>query len=599
MSAVGDFADLDNNDTSVTNVRQSTRPKTLTEKGLSFESEKTLKSARDLARKILKLCEKINKLSSSEDYDKVEEAVINLNEAHDEYERVLSRADHLGSAIPQNEAQDVILAVTTAKLDAMKVTSSSKRSTEPSDKTESQSQIEMESNCSVKSVENVIASEDSFMEKQVKVEKSRDTLPPEKWVQNLDKRLQIQLELLNQSVLSDDNILIQSELRKLECLMKDISEEKAQISATLDAQENGLFNNWFDQVNTVVSNKKSMINTYLSSLPNSDCTTKNDISLSTQSSASILSVIKRDTANSGVQEEKVITETKQMPSIRSSGKSETSARSNKSTSEKNVSKWLENLDDKHSLHGSCRSVIKRQSGSKSDVLSNIGSDDRRLVESVKGSMERIHKKLLMQLNLIDSALTTEDVELVRTETANLDLIFAELNESSASYEDIIRGSEKQAHTVWMNEVDANVFKKKQDVCSWLINHNECASRKSSRSSRKSSSKSSSKSSKSSHSKSSKTSSSSSASGKSAIQQKAITAGLQAEVDILKETMARSIEIEAKKKEDEIKSRIEKIEVQLARSKAMESVYGGSRNSCSNIHEQSHENIGKVSDKGHW
>ena len=139
----------------------------------------------------------------------------------------------------------------------------------------------------------------------------------------------------------------------------------------------------------------------------------------------------------------------------------------------------------------------------------------------------------MQLSLIDSAMTTEDIELVRTETGNLDQIFAELNEASNLYEDNIVDSERSEHSKWMNDIDANVFKKKQEVCSWLVNHNECVSRKSSNSGQRSSKSSS----KSSHSKSSKTSSSSSSSRKSAIQQKAISAGLQAEVEILQETMA--------------------------------------------------------------
>ena len=229
MSAVGDSADLDNNDASVTNVRQSARPKILTERGLSHEREKTLKSSRDLARKILKLCEKINNLSLSQDYDEVREAVINLNEAHEEYERVLSKADTLGSAIPRNESQDVILAVTTAKLEAMKVTSPldnprSNGSGDLSDQTQSQSSIDMESNRSVKSVESVIISEDSRIGKHVKDHKSKNTLTPEKIVQDLDKRLKKQLELLDQSVLLENEILVQSELGNLEILIRDISE---------------------------------------------------------------------------------------------------------------------------------------------------------------------------------------------------------------------------------------------------------------------------------------------------------------------------------------------------------------------------------------
>ena len=152
--------------------------------------------------------------------------------------------------------------------------------------------------------------------------------------------------------------------------------------------------------------------------------------------------------------------------------------------------------------------------------------------------------------------TAQDVELVRTETGNLDRIFAEFTESSSLFEDVIVDSERSEHSSWMNDIDANVFKKKQEVCSWLVNYNECTSHKSSHSGHKSSKSSS----KSSHSKSSRTSSSSSSSKKSAIQQKAISAGLQAEVDMLKGTMAKSIELEAKKKEEEIKSRIEKIQV---------------------------------------
>ena len=198
----------------------------------------------------------------------------------------------------------------------------------------------------------------------------------------------------------------------------------------------------------------------------------------------------------------------------------------------------------------------------------------------------------MQLSLIDSAMTTEDIELVRTETGNLDQIFAELNEASNLYEDNIVDSERSEHSEWMNDIDANVFKKKQEVCSWLVNHNECVSRKSSNSGQRSSKSSS----KSSHSKSSKTSSSSSSSRKSAIQQKAISAGLQAEVEILQETMAKSNELEAKKKEEEIKSRIEKIQVQLARSKAMESVYGGSGAVHSDVNERATTAVSNTVDK---
>ena len=595
MSAVGDLSNLDENDTSARNVRQSTRPRTLSERGLSYEREKTLKSSRDLARQILKLCEKISHLSSSKNYDGVREAVVNLNEAHDEYERVLSKANELGSTIPQNEAQDVVLAVTTAKLDALKVTSpldieKSNGSVERVDEVQSRTDIEIGSNLTVKKVESPIPSEDSSNEKHVKNDKAKDTLPPEQLVQYLDKRLQEQIKLLDQSVLSNNEALVQSELDNLGNLMKDISEEKLQLSLVLDVKENNLLNSWFNQANTDVLNKKTTIKKYLSSVSGNGL----ELSNSTQSSASILSVIKRDTntntnASCHVQETNV---SKKQESSHSSSKSEISERSHKTISEKNISKWLENLNDKRSSHSSIRS-IKQQRDSKSDKSSNLGSDNRKLAESAKGSMERIHKKLLMQLSLIDSALATNDVELVRSETANLDRVFAELSESSNLYEDVIFDSEKYAHSVWINEVDGNVFKKKQEVCSWLVNHNECASRKSSRSGRSSNSKSS-KSSKSSHSKGSKASSSSSSSGKSAMQQKAITAGLQAEVNILKETMAKSIEIEAKKKEDEIKSRIEKIEIQLARSKAMESVYGGSRSLCSDVHKKSNEAVIKAS-----
>ena len=123
MSEMGDTRVYDENDTSDKNNRQSTRPRTLTEKGISYEQEKMLKSSRNIARQIYKYCEKIGKLTSSDDYEQITEAILNLNEAHKEYEQVTLKADHLRSSVPQDDVQAVVLAVTTAKLHAMKVNS--------------------------------------------------------------------------------------------------------------------------------------------------------------------------------------------------------------------------------------------------------------------------------------------------------------------------------------------------------------------------------------------------------------------------------------------------------------------------------------------
>ena len=161
MSENGNQSDSDKNGPSVTNVRRSSRPRSLTERGISYEREKTLSTSRDLARQIRKLCDKISELSSSEDYDRISEAVLNLYEAHDEYERVLKKADELGSALPQSESQEVILAVTTAKLDAMKVTlpSSNRKSIssrEHSDEVQNCDTVERKGSSSVDVPENAI-----------------------------------------------------------------------------------------------------------------------------------------------------------------------------------------------------------------------------------------------------------------------------------------------------------------------------------------------------------------------------------------------------------------------------------------------------------
>ena len=583
MSDTGNFDKSDSPDKSI---RQSVRPRTLTEKGVSYEKEKTFKASRDIARRIYKLCEKIGTLTSSDDYEVLNEAVVNLNEAHDEYERVVSKANVMGFPVPQDESQAISLAVTTAKLEAMQVnvpsdTSKTIRHHQKLDEEKSQKKTNSDSKAS-KTVNDPFG--EATTEQHKAIEPSKDILP-EKLVESMDARLQKQLSLVNQAMESNNNIVVELEVNNLDCLMKVISEEKLQLSLALEDKENTFLDSWFDQARLDVRDKKINASKYLlccfnagSQASHSECA---EPAKTKQSSSSIVTAIVRDTNLNGTESYENCLNG-DLHDIKDSALTKKGELSH--TPEKvMVNKWLANQSDNKSnksnksSHSSKESQACRKVGSKSDNVSEKGSENYKLVENAKNLMMRLHKRLLMQLSLIDSSLATEDVELVRTETANLDRIFSEFSEASGSYDEFILDDEKSAHSRWLDEIDSNVFKKKQEVCLWLVNHSECtSSRKSSRSSNKSSNKSNRSSKSSNKSKASKSSCSSSSSGaKSAIQQKAITAGLQAEADILKETMSKAVEIEAKRKEEEIKSRIDKIQVQLARSKAMEDVYGSS------------------------
>ena len=91
-----------------------------------------------------------------------------------------------------------------------------------------------------------------------------------------------------------------------------------------------------------------------------------------------------------------------------------------------INKWLvdqSNHKSNASTHSSRESEISRNLGCKVGDVSEEISENHKFMESAKKSMLRAQKRLEMQLSLIDSSLATGDVELVRTETANLDRIF--------------------------------------------------------------------------------------------------------------------------------------------------------------------------------
>ena len=583
------------------NVRHSARTRTFSEKGIIYEGEKLKNSSKVIARKIYKLCEKIDKLASSdEDQEQITDAVLSLDEAHSAFEKVVSKAESLKCPITNDDVQDIMMAVTTAKLRAMKVNTK--------DKVRRPANGDQVINTTAASnISDILKSNNTVPEAHHEAEKARivvssdkkkddeaissDSILPEKWLLSLDSKLQKQLNMLCDVLGSNNDSLIKSELANLEHLMDDISVEKTQLSTTFAHEENKLLTSWFEQACLDVANKKEVIlkqlakvstSTELSACQDFRSNDQSYLSSKTTTSPSLVSVIEKiSTVRKSANEAPTNTKTSICSTKSKSRSNIVSKRSEISeghvTSHKkkeDVQRWLSNHSDQNSIRSgrihSSHSSVQKRSDRGSIVYSDIGSESQKFLKDTKHSIDRIHKRLLMQLNLIDSALATDDAELVKTETSNLDRILSELSEASVSYQVLITDEEKAAHDNWMDNTDTKVFEKKQEVCSWLVNHNECISRKSSRSSSKSSSKSSS------NSKNTRTSrSSSNSSSKSAIQQKAITAGLQAEADLLKETMNKAIETEAKRKEDEIQGRIGKLQVQIAKSKAMEEVYCGS------------------------
>ena len=211
----------------------------------------------------------------------------------------------------------------------------------------------------------------------------------------------------------------------------------------------------------------------------------------------------------------------------------------------------------------------------------------------RGNVNCQFNRLLKQMNHLEMVLLTEDAELIKKEMAKLDCDMSDLVDANERWVELLDQVEGPKQRIWLEGIDNDVFALKEKVCTWLIENGKresqashsnrssqsshsSSSKKSHSSSGKSQATHSNRSSRSSHSSGSKNSRLSSEKsnkrGGAPTQLRAKVASLKAEVDFLEKTMASEAQAQAKRKEEEIKAKLEKIRLQIARTEASERVY---------------------------
>ena len=266
------------------------------------------------------------------------------------------------------------------------------------------------------------------------------------------------------------------------------------------------------------------------------------------------------------------------------------------TKKQDICEWLAQHNEQRSTRSSHRkstsiiNEVKVPYSSKAQSV-NIGANLLTIVNSSKDRLSR-------QVDLMNDVLATDDVDMIKRESTNLDRVLANLVDAHSRLMEVIDGEQSESQAKWMEQIDAEVFHIKQQVCTQLIQHNERASSQSSRSSRSSKkNKEPSDTASSSKSRSSKDSAHSRSSKTSMVEQKAITASLQAKANILKNTMTEVMESEARRKQEKIKHNISKINVEIAKSQAKEGVYESDIQNTHHNHKQFYkENASSRPDK---
>ena len=107
---------------------------------------------------------------------------------------------------------------------------------------------------------------------------------------------------------------------------------------------------------------------------------------------------------------------------------------------------------------------------RSVVMTEKGK--QHLLESLKSLVKKRSKRLEKQIAIIDPLLDSTNVDIVNTETANLDRMYSELTETHVRLCEALDGDEDgDEHTaanVALDEVDSKYFAFKEKVCSWQI-----------------------------------------------------------------------------------------------------------------------------------
>ena len=94
-----------------------------------------------------------------------------------------------------------------------------------------------------------------------------------------------------------------------------------------------------------------------------------------------------------------------------------------------------------------------------------------------------------QIQLVESVIQTEDLEVIRREADNLDKINGNFGNSYNKFLELSHDAKELSNFDEMVQMDEKVFNIKHNICSWFIRNNEKSSSRSSSTKSKGSSKS--------------------------------------------------------------------------------------------------------------
>ena len=93
------------------------------------------------------------------------------------------------------------------------------------------------------------------------------------------------------------------------------------------------------------------------------------------------------------------------------------------------------------------------------------------LNNLRTHVKALYKRLTQQMTIVDTLLTSENIDLIQTEATNLDRINVELCDAHARLGTMFEEDDTPECTelsAFMEEADTKYFEYKQKICTWLI-----------------------------------------------------------------------------------------------------------------------------------
>ena len=91
-----------------------------------------------------------------------------------------------------------------------------------------------------------------------------------------------------------------------------------------------------------------------------------------------------------------------------------------------------------------------------------------LSSSRKVIVDNLYCRLLRQIDHFKQVIASEEADLIRMESANIDCIFSNLKDANTRLIECLDEEGEIEQSIWMDKLDSDVFALKQEACSWLV-----------------------------------------------------------------------------------------------------------------------------------